>query len=409
MKQFKKSTKLDNVCYEIRGEVMRESILLEKAGHELIKLNIGNLGAFDFQTPAPVIKAIANNINTNTAQGYSPSQGIIEAREAIVQEMSRKGVNNIELDDIYIGNGVSELIGMTMQGLLNNGDEILIPAPDYPLWTATATLAGGNVVHYICDEENDWNPDIEDIRKKITPKTKGIVVINPNNPTGGVYSKEILSQIVKLAEENGLIIFADEIYDKIIYGDAVHIPMSTLVNQTLCITFNGLSKVYKACGFRAGWMVLSGDKKIASDYIDGLNILSNMRLCSNVPAQFGIAPALNLKESQTMMAMTAPGGRLTLQRDVLFNGLTSLPGISCRKPKGALYLFPRIDRKRYNITNDTLFIYDLLKATHVLAVQGTGFNWPEPNHFRVLFLPQEETLHKAIDLFRKFLEEYRQN
>jgi alanine-synthesizing transaminase len=375
---------------------------MEEEGYKLIKLNIGNLAPFGFEAPDEIVHDIIHNLPH--AQGYCESKGIFPARKAVMQECQRKKIPGVDIEDIYIGNGVSELITMCMQGLLNNGDEILIPAPDYPLWTAAASLAGGNPVHYLCDEQAGWNPDPDDIRKKITDRTKGLVLINPNNPTGAVYPREILEEIIEIARQNQLILFADEIYDKITYDGHSHIPAASLADDILFITFNGMSKVYRSCGFRAGWMVISGDRKHASDYLEGLEILSSMRLCSNVPSQYGIQTALGGYQSIT--ELTAPDGRLTKQRDLFYDLITSIPGITCVKPKGALYLFPRIDTGKYRITSDLQFIYDLLVSTRVLAVQGTGFNWPEPDHFRAVFLPSPEELREAAERITGFLGEY---
>lgn len=404
MKSYLKSHKLDNVCYEIRGPALKEAARLEEEGFQVIKLNTGNLAYFGLNAPEEIVHDII--LNLPNAQAYCESKGIFPARKAIMQECQKKGIPGVLVDDIYIGNGVSELITITMQGLLNNGDEILIPAPDYPLWTAAATLAGGKVVHYLCDESADWAPDLEDMKRKISPKTKGIVVINPNNPTGAVYPKEVLEQIIELARTHNLIVFADEIYDKIIYDGGEHVPMASLADDILFITFNGLSKVYRSCGFRSGWMVLSGNKKGAKDYIEGLDILSSMRLCSNVPAQYGIQTALG--GYQSIFELTAPDGRLTRQRDYLHEKITAIPGVSCIKPKGALYLFPRFDVKKFNIKSDVRFIYDILQETKILTVQGTGFNWPAPDHLRLVFLPPMEQLEMVGDRLGEFLADYRQ-
>jgi alanine-synthesizing transaminase len=401
---IEKSNKLDNVCYDIRGPVMEESIRMEEEGVSLIKLNIGNLAPFGFKAPDEIIRDMIRNLSG--AEGYSASKGMFAARKAIMHECQRIGIPGVDIEDIYTGNGVSELIQLSTQALLNRGDEMLVPAPDYPLWTASVNLAGGQAVHYLCDEESDWIPDLADMEKKITPRTKAVVVINPNNPTGGVYPKEVLEGIIELARKHGLIIFADEIYDKILYDGAVHVPLASLAEDVFFITFNGLSKSYRSCGFRAGWMVLSGNKKMATGYIEGLNMLSNMRLCSNVPGQYAIQTALG--GYQSINELIHPGGRLYKQRDYLYERLTAMPGVSCRKPAGALYLFPKLDKKRFHITDDMQFALDLLRETQILIVQGTGFNWPEPDHFRIVFLPNQETLVLAADRLEKFLATYRQ-
>ncbi len=400
----KKSQKLDNVCYDIRGPVLKEAVRLEEEGYRILKLNTGNPAVFGFDAPDEIRHDMI--LNLPQAQGYSDSKGVFSARKAVMHECQRLGIQGVDTEDIYLGNGVSELITIAMQGLLNNGDEILIPMPDYPLWTASAVLAGGKAVHYRCDEESDWYPDLDDIRSKVTDKTKGIVVINPNNPTGAVYSREILEGIVEVAREHSLIIYSDEIYDKILYEDARHIPMATLADDVLVITFNGLSKSYRAAGFRAGWMILSGDRKSAADYIEGLDILSNMRLCSNVPAQLGIQTALG--GYQSIGDLVAPGGRLRSQRDIFYEKLVSIPGISCVKPKGALYMFPKVDTERFNIKDDQKLIYDILTETRTLLVQGTGFNWDRPDHFRMVFLPDQQVLDKVARRLETFFSGYKQ-
>lgn len=404
MRTFMKSRKLDNVCYDIRGPVLDEAGRMEAEGQKIVKLNIGNPAPFGFEAPPAIIEDMIANLRR--AHGYSDSHGILEARQAILKYHQSKGITGIRVSDIYTGNGVSELIMVAMQALLNNGDEILIPSPDYPLWTAAVNLAGGTAVHYTCDEQSDWNPDIQDIRSKITDKTKGIVIINPNNPTGAVYSKEVLQAIVDLAVEHKLIVFADEIYDKILYDGAQHYSVASLSNETLFITMNGLSKSHRVAGFRVGWMVISGNKAIAKDYLEGLNMLSSMRLCSNVPAQYTVKVALD--GHQSIEDLICPGGRLYEQRDYAWRRLNEIPGLSCVKPKGALYLFPKVDAGRFNITDDQQFILDLLIEEHVLLVQGTGFNWPEPNHFRVVFLPKVEDLELAFGRIEHFLEFYNQ-
>lgn len=404
MRLFKKSSKLTNVCYDIRGPVMDEAQRMEAAGERILKLNIGNPAPFGFEAPADLVERIS--VNLAQAHGYSESKGILSARKAIRDYSVKKGIHGVELDDIYVGNGVSELIVMVMQGLLNNGDEILVPAPDYPLWTAAINLGGGKAVHYRCDEASDWNPDLADLEKKITPKTKGIVVINPNNPTGAVYPEPILQKIVELAVTHQLIVFADEIYDNILYDGVKHTSIASLSDETLFITFNGLSKSHRVAGYRAGWMVVSGNKSSARDYIEGLNMLSSMRLCSNVPAQYAIEVALN--DFESIKELTKPGGRLYGQREYAWKRVNRIPGLSCVKPKGALYLFPKIDVKRFNIKDDQRFILDLLVAEKVLLVQGTGFNWPEPDHFRIVFLPAVEQLADALTRMERFLVGYRQ-
>lgn len=399
-----KSKKLENVLYDIRGPIMEEAQKLKEEGHKIYELNIGNPAAFGFDAPEEIIHDVI--INIRDAQGYGPSKGIFSARKAVMQYYQEKGILDIDLEDIYIGNGVSELIVMSLQALLNNGDEVLIPAPDYPLWTAATNLAGGTAVHYICDEESDWVPDINDIKKKITSKTKAIVVINPNNPTGSVYPKEILEEIVKIAVEHKLIIFSDEIYEKIVYDDAVAYSIATLTDEVLVITFNGLSKAYRAAGFRCGWMILTGNKLIAKDYIEGLNMLSSMRLCSNMPAQFAVQTALG--GYQSINDLVLPGGRLLEQRNYLYDLLTSIDGITCVKPKGALYMFPKIDKKKFNIVSDEQFALDLLREEKVLVVHGTGFNWKENDHFRLVFLPDIKTLEEVGNRLERFLRKYKQ-
>ena len=403
MKPLLKSTKLANVCYDIRGPVMERAKLMEEEGQRIIKLNIGNLAPFGFEAPEEIQQDVI--LNLPNSSGYSDSKGMFAARKAIMHYCQSKNISGVGLEDIYIGNGASELIVMAMQGLLNNGDEVLVPAPDYPLWTAAVTLAGGTPRHYLCDEANEWNPDLADIRSKITEHTRAIVVINPNNPTGALYSNEILNEIIQLARERQLIIFADEIYDKMLYDGASHTSMASLANDVLFVTLNGLSKNYRACGYRAGWMVLSGEKKHAQDYINGLTILASMRLCSNVPGQFAIQTALG--GYQSIKDLVAPGGRLCKQRDLAYQLLTAIPGVTCVKPKAGLYLFPRLDPVLYPIENDQQFILELLEAEKVLVVQGTGFNWKNTDHFRVVFLPSVDDLADAIGRIARFLENYR--
>lgn len=404
MSVIKKSSKLDNVLYDIRGPVMDEAKRLEEEGYNILKLNIGNPAPFGLEAPDEIIQDVIFNVRN--AQGYTDSKGIFPARKAVMQYCQQKNIPNVNVNDIYIGNGVSELILISMQALLDHGHEILVPAPDYPLWTAAINLAGGTAVHYICDEQSEWNPDIEDIKKKITPNTKGIVVINPNNPTGALYPKAVLQEIVKLAVEHDLILFADEIYDRILYDDYEHTSLASLTDEVLCVTFNGLSKSHRIAGFRAGWMVLSGDKSRAKDYIEGLTMLASMRLCSNALAQYTIQTALG--GYQSINELIAPGGRLREQRDLAYQLLNEIPGMSCVKPKAAFYVFPKVEVERFNIKDDMKFIKDLLLAKKVLLVQGTGFNWPDPDHFRLVFLPPKEELSRAISLIGSFLEDYRQ-
>lgn len=401
---FSKSTKLDNVLYDVRGPVVDEAAKMEAKGTHVLKLNIGNPAPFGFRTPDEVIHDMQHQLKD--CEGYSDSKGLFSARKAIMQYAQLKKIPNVSVNDIYTGNGVSELINLCMQALLNDGDEILIPSPNYPLWTATATLAGGNVAHYICDEESEWYPDIDDIRKKITPKTKAIVIINPNNPTGALYPKEVLEQIVQVARENNLIIFSDEIYDRLVMDGQEHISIASLAPDLFCVTFSGLSKSHMIAGFRIGWMVLSGNKEIAADYIEGINMLSNMRLCSNVPAQSIVQTALGGYQSVDKYLL--PGGRIYEQRECVYNALNSIPGISVKKPKAAFYAFPKIDIKKFNITDDEQFALDFLREKKVLIVHGGGFNWQEPDHFRVVYLPRLEVLNEAMDKLGDFLTTYRQ-
>lgn len=401
---FSKSTKLDNVLYDVRGPVVDEAAKMEAKGTHVLKLNIGNPAPFGFRTPDEVIHDMQHQLKD--CEGYSDSKGLFSARKAIMQYAQLKKIPNVSVNDIYTGNGVSELINLCMQALLNDGDEILIPSPDYPLWTATATLAGGNVVHYICDEESEWYPDIDDIRKKVTPKTKAIVIINPNNPTGALYPKEVLEQIVQVARANNLIIFSDEIYDRLVMDGQEHISIASLAPDLFCVTFSGLSKSHMIAGFRIGWMVLSGNKEIAADYIEGINMLSNMRLCSNVPAQSIVQTALGGYQSVDKYLL--PGGRIYEQRECVYNALNSIPGISVKKPKAAFYAFPKIDIKKFNITDDEQFALDFLREKKVLIVHGGGFNWQEPDHFRVVYLPRVEVLNEAMDKLGDFLTTYRQ-
>jgi alanine-synthesizing transaminase len=402
MNTVDKSNKLSEVCYDIRGPILQQAMKLEDEGHRILKLNIGNPAPFGFDAPDEIIHDVIANLRD--AQGYVESKGLFAARKAIMHETQRLNIPDVDIEDIYLGNGVSELIVMSMQALLNQGNEILIPAPDYPLWTAAVNLSGGKAVHYQCDEQADWFPDIEDIKSKITPHTRGIVVINPNNPTGAVYSQEILEEIIELARQHNLIIFADEIYSKITYDGAEHIPLSRLAGDVLCLSFNGLSKSYRLAGFRSGWMFITGDKRRAKGYIEGLNILASMRLCANAPAMLGVQTALG--GYQSINELILPGGRLKEQRDLAYELLTSIPGVSCVKPKGALYLFPKLDIKQFNITNDENWILDFLIEKKVLLVQGTAFNWKEPDHFRIVFLPHKDELRKAIEGLGDFLGSY---
>ena len=405
MRYFEKSTKLNNVLYDVRGPVVDEANRMIDEGMEILKLNIGNPYPFGFSAPQEVILDMLSNIRTS--QGYSDSKGVFSARKAIMQYCQLRGIPNVSMGDIYTGNGVSELINLCMQALLNNGDEILIPAPDYPLWTATATLAGGNVVHYYCDEQSEWYPDIEDIRKKITDKTKAIVIINPNNPTGAVYPKEILEEIAQIARENELIIFSDEIYDRLVMDEYQHTSIASIAPDVFCVTFSGLSKSHMIAGFRIGWMVLSGPKKRAKGYIEGLNMLSSMRLCSNVPAQSIVQTALG--GYQSVNEYIQPGGRIYEQREFIYKALMDIPGITAVKPKAAFYIFPKLDTERFNITNDEQFALDFLHEKQVLIVPGKGFNWNSPDHFRIVYLPNVLQLDKASKKLKEFLCHYRQN
>ncbi|UTF61371.1 pyridoxal phosphate-dependent aminotransferase [Gilvimarinus sp. DA14] len=404
MNTIKKSDKLNGVCYDIRGPVLEHAYRLEEEGHRIMKLNIGNPAPFGFSAPDEIIQDVIYNLPN--AEGYVASRGLFAARKAIMQECQKLRIPNVDIDDIYLGNGVSELIVMSMQALLNNGDEMLIPAPDYPLWTAAVNLAGGKAVHYLCDEQSDWYPAIDDIKAKITDKTRGIVLINPNNPTGAVYSQEVLEQLVKLAEEKGLIIFADEIYSKILYDDTEFVPLGRLVRDTLCISFNGLSKSYRLAGFRSGWMIVSGAKHKAKNYLEGIEMLASMRLCANVPAMYAVQTALG--GYQSVNELIIPGGRLRDQRDAALAALADLPGVSCVKPKGAMYLFPKIDLNRHKIIDDQQMVLDFLIQEKILLVQGTAFNWPERDHLRIVFLPREDELTRAIERLGHFLERYTQ-
>ncbi|SMF35005.1 alanine-synthesizing transaminase [Alteromonadaceae bacterium Bs31] len=403
MQQINKSKKLEGVCYDIRGPVLEQAVRLEEEGHKVVKLNIGNPAAFGFDAPDEIIADVIHNIRN--AQGYTASRGLFPARKAIMQECQRLNIPGVEVEDIYLGNGVSELIVMTCQALLNDDDEVLVPSPDYPLWTAAVRLAGAKAVHYVCDEQSDWFPDIEDIRSKITDRTRAITIINPNNPTGAVYSRELLEQIVALAREHDLVLFADEIYSKITYDDAEFIPLAGLAKDLVCVSFNGLSKSYRLAGFRSGWLILSGAKKRAPEFMKGIEMLASMRLCANVPAMYAVQTALG--GYQSINELILPGGRLREQRDIAWDGLTSIPGISCVKPKGAIYLFPKIDRNMYHFEDDQQLILDFLMKERILLVQGSAFNWGEPDHFRIVFLPQAEDLKSAIEKFGRFLQAYR--
>ena len=402
MRELKKSVKLSNVCYEIRGVVLKEARRLEEEGHRILKLNIGNPAPFGFDVPQEIQQDVIFNLPQ--AQGYTDAKGIFAARKAIMHNCQTAGIKDVEIEDIYIGNGVSELIVMAMQGLLNTGDEVLIPSPDYPRWTAAVSLSSGTPVHYRCDEAADWFPDIEDIRSKISDRTKAIVVINPNNPTGAVYSKALLMDIVELARQHNLLILADEIYDRILYEDAEHVPLASLADDVLFFTFNGLSKAYRAAGYRSGWMIISGNKYHAKDLIEGIDMLSSMRLCANVPAQFAIQTALG--GYQSIKDLTQEGGRLREQRDKAWEMLNSIPGVSCVKPKGALYLFPKLDPNLYPVQDDEKLVYDLLVQEKILLVQGSAFNLDDNQHLRVVFLPRVDVLDEAIGKFARFLDKY---
>ena len=403
MRTIQKSTKLANVCYDIRGPVMDCARQMEEEGHKIIKLNIGNLAPFGFDSPEEIQQDMIRNL-PNSA-GYSDSKGIFAGRKAVMHYTQQQHIKGVTLDDIYLGNGASELIVMATNALLNDGDELLLPAPDYPLWTAAASLSGGVPVHYLCDEANGWMPNLQDLRARITPRTKGLVVINPNNPTGALYSDALLRELLQIAREHDLVLFADEVYDKVLYDGATHTALGSLSEDVLTLTFNSLSKSYRSCGYRAGWMVVSGDKRQARDYIEGLNMLTSMRLCANVPGQWAIQTALG--GHQSINELVGEGGRLRRQRDLAYQLITAIPGVSCVKPSAALYMFPRLDPAAYPIRDDQQFIYELLQETRVLLVQGTGFNWPTPDHFRIVFLPHEDDLREAIGRIARFLEVYR--
>ena len=404
MRKFEKSTKLDNVCYDIRGPVMDEANRMIAEGVNVLKLNIGNPAPHGFHAPDEVIKDMAYNLRDT--EGYSDSNGLFSARKAIMQYCQLKHIPNVGIDDIYTGNGVSELITMSMQGLLNPGDEILVPMPDYPLWTASVTLAGGTAVHYLCDEQADWYPDIDDMRSKITPNTKGIVVINPNNPTGALYPRAVLEEIVQLARENDLILFADEIYDRLVMDGEEHVALASLAPDLMTISFNGLSKSHRVAGYRIGWMCLCGDKSNAKGYIEGLNLLSSMRLCSNVPAQSIVQTSLGGTQSSDELLL--PGGRIYEQREFIYNALKDIPGVSVVKPKAAFYIFPKLDSEKFHITDDEQFALDLLRRKKILITCGTGFNWKDPDHFRIVYLPNLEILKKATTELADFLSTYHQ-
>ena len=403
MKPVLKSAKLANVCYDIRGPIMDRARQMEEEGQKIIKLNIGNLAVFGFDAPEEIQQDMVRKLSN--ASGYSDSKGIFAARKAVMHETQKQHIHGVTLDDIYLGNGASELIVMATNALLDDGDELLLPAPDYPLWTAAASLSGGQPVHYLCDESKGWEPDLADMRAKISPRTKGIVVINPNNPTGALYADATLRAIVELARQHGLVIFADEVYDKVLYDGVRHTAIASLSTDVLTLTFNSLSKSYRSCGYRAGWMVLSGDKRHARDYIEGLNMLSNMRLCPNVPGQYAVQTALG--GYQSIDDLVAEGGRLRRQRDLAYELITAIPGVSCVKPVAALYMFARLDPTVYPIADDREFFLDVLNETRVMLVQGTGFNWAAPDHFRIVFLPHEDDLREAISRIARFLAHYR--
>ena len=403
MKAIQKSAKLANVLYDIRGPIMDRAKEMEEEGQKIIKLNIGNLAPFGFDAPEEVQQDMIRHLPQSA--GYSDSKGIFAARKAVMHYTQQQGVKGVTLDDVYLGNGASELIALATNALLDNGDELLVPKPDYPLWTACTSLSGGSPVHYLCDEANGWMPDLADIRAKITPRTKGIVVINPNNPTGALYSDELLLGLVAIAREHDLLIFADEVYDKVLYDDVRHTAIASLSEDVLTITFNSLSKSYRSCGYRAGWMTISGDKRSAQDYIEGLNMLSNMRLCANVPGQWAIQTALG--GYQSINELVGPGGRLRRQRDLAYELITAIPGVSCNRPQAALYMFPRLDPDMYPITDDRQFFLELLNETRVMLVQGSGFNYPGNHHFRIVFLPHEDDLREAVARIARFLDGYR--
>ncbi|MDH4052292.1 MAG: pyridoxal phosphate-dependent aminotransferase [Rubrivivax sp.] len=403
MKPIAKSSKLANVCYDIRGPVLDKARLMQEEGHKIIQLNIGNLAVFGLEPPDEIVQDMIRNLPS--AAGYTDSKGLFAPRKAVVHYTQEKGIAGVTVDDVYLGNGASELIVMALNALLDDGDEILVPAPDYPLWTAAVSLSGGTPVHYLCDEGAGWLPDLDDIRRKISPRTRGIVVINPNNPTGALYPADLLRELVEVARQHQLILFADEIYDKTLYDGNEHTSLAALSDDVLTVTFNGLSKNYRACGYRAGWMIVSGDKRHAGDYIEGLNMLASMRLCSNTPGQLAIQTALG--GYQSIKDLVAPGGRLARQRDLAYDMLSQIPGVSVVKPKAALYMFPRLDPQMYPIEDDQQFAYELLADEKVLVVQGTGFNWPTPDHLRLVFLPNADDLSEALGRIERFLGNYR--
>ncbi|WP_018714103.1 pyridoxal phosphate-dependent aminotransferase [Brachymonas chironomi] len=403
MKTIAKSSKLANVLYDVRGPIVDAARKMEDEGQKIIKLNIGNLAPFGFEPPEEIVADMIRNLPDSA--GYSDSKGIFAARKAVMHYSQQQGVQGVTLEDIYLGNGASDLIIMATMALLNDGDELLVPSPDYPLWTASTSLAGGKPVHYLCDENNDWMPDLDDIRSKITPRTKGIVVINPNNPTGALYSNELLLGIIEIAREHNLVLMADEVYDKVLYDGVRHTAMASLSTDVLTLTFNSLSKAYRSCGFRAGWMVISGDKSVAQDFIEGLNMLANIKLGSNVPGQWAIQTALG--GYQSIKDLVGEGGRLRRQRDLAYELIMQIPGVSCVKPKAALYMFPRLDPDVYPIQDDRQFFLEVLQATRVMLVQGSGFNYHDNQHFRIVFLPQEDALREAIQRLARFLEAYR--
>lgn len=403
MKTVQKSAKLANVLYDIRGPIMDAARQMEEDGHKIIKLNIGNLAVFGFDAPEEIRQDMIRNLGNSA--GYTDSKGIFSARKAVMHYTQQQGIQGVTLDDVYLGNGASELIAMATNALLNDGDELLLPSPDYPLWTAATSLSGGKPVHYRCDEANGWMPDLKDLRSKITPRTKGLVVINPNNPTGALYSDELLRELVAIAREHDLVILADEVYDKVLYDDVKHTAIASLSQDVLTLTFNSLSKSYRSCGYRAGWMVVSGDKRAAADYIEGLTMLSNMRLCANVPGQYAIQTALG--GYQSINELIAEGGRLRRQRDLAYELITAIPGVTCVRPQAALYMFPRLDAAMYPIADDRQFFLELLQETRVMLVQGSGFNYPDNQHFRIVFLPHEDDLREAVGRIARFLDNYR--
>ncbi|MEV4614474.1 pyridoxal phosphate-dependent aminotransferase [Kitasatospora sp. NPDC049258] len=400
--QVIQSSKLANVCYDIRGPVLDEAMRLEDQGHRILKLNTGNPAAFGFEAPPEILQDILKNLAG--AHGYGDSKGLLSARRAVVMHYEERGLHGLSVEDVFLGNGVSELIQLAMTALLDDGDEVLVPAPDYPLWTASVSLAGGTAVHYRCDEQSEWYPDLADIEAKVTDRTRAIVVINPNNPTGAVYPREVLEGIVEIARRHQLVVYADEIYDKILYDDAEHVPLATLAPDLFCVTFNGMSKAYRVAGFRSGWMVLSGDRHRARSYIEGLTVLASMRLCANMPAQHAVAAALGGRQS--VKDLLLPGGRLLESRDAAYRLLNEIPGVSCVKPKGALYAFPRLDPQVYKIKDDAQMVLDLLRSQRILIVQGSGFNWPEPDHFRLVTLPRAEEITDAVTRIGDFLGGY---